>query len=275
MSTDSKGSIRTLVLGHGSMSTVVFAGVGAGTGLAYKRIQKDHEHSETLYRWYKTEKAMLETSGKALHKNIVKLYGAHEDEKFYWLVTELCSGVELLKAVLTRGKFPEQLTGTIMHEIFSAVKHLHERGIVHRDIKPHNVIIDISEDDAINSIKIIDFGLARRFSLTHPEPFHTMVGTAHYMAPEVILCKYWSNCDEWSCGIIAYFLLSGYPPYLGREQLDVFKSILRDEYSFRPKHWGNISEEAKDFIRRLLIKDTERMTAAEALMDPWLRKSGV
>lgn len=103
---------------------------------------------------------------------------------------------------------------------------------------------------------------------------HTIAGTAHYMAQEVILGHYWSNCDEWSCGIIAYLLLSVYPPFLGRDRLDIFKSILRGKYSFRPKRWGNISKAATDFIARLLIKDSKRMTAAQALADPWLSESG-
>lgn len=142
-----------------------------GEEMAFKRTNKHSGNKLKKKKWRESEEACLKTLTQVPHENIVKLHGAYEDETSYWLVIELCSGVELLKTVLARRKLPEQLTGKIMYTILSAVKHMHELGITHRDIKPQNIIINISEDnDAIHSIKLIDFGLACQFSPNHPEP---------------------------------------------------------------------------------------------------------
>ena len=148
------------------------AALPQGKKMAFKRTNKHSGNKlKKKKKWQKSEEACLKTLTQVPHENIVKLHGAYEDETSYWLVIELCSGVELLKTVLARRKLPEQLTGKIMYTILSAVKHMHELGITHRDIKPQNIIINISEDnDAIHSIKLIDFGLACQFSPNHPEP---------------------------------------------------------------------------------------------------------
>ena len=152
-----------------------------------------------------------------------------------------------------------------MYETFSAVKHMHEVGIVHRDLKPENILIDK------DSIKIIDFGLARRCSPTAHCPLESRVGTPSYMAPEVIAKHYSSKCDEWSCGVITYFLLSGGLPFHGCKLWDVFNRITEREYSVPLEQLTYLSKEAKNFIQCLLRNEKERMTAAAALRDTWLQ----
>ena len=110
-----------------------------------------------------------------------------------------------------------------------------------------------------NEIKLIDFGLAKE-SASH-DAMHTKAGTPYYMAPEVLSGKYDEQCDIWSVGIILYLLLSGYYPFEGDSKYKLFKHIKEREPNFELNEFKTVSEEAKDFIQKTLIKDPKkRMT---------------
>jgi calcium-dependent protein kinase len=97
-----------------------------------------------------------------------------------------------------------------MKQILSAVFYMHQKNVMHRDIKPENMLYDIES----KALKIIDFGTAVKFK--NGEKLKGLVGTPYYIAPEVIRGEYEEKCDVWSCGVILYIMLCGYPPFNGK-----------------------------------------------------------
>jgi len=98
-----------------------------------------------------------------------------------------------------------------------------------------------------------------------------MYGTPYYIAPEVLTGKYTEKCDIWSIGVILYVMLCGKAPFNGRNDREILKKVALATYSFTGEIWSRRSEEVKNFIRKLLEKDTsKRLSAANALKDPWL-----
>ena len=145
------------------------------------------------------------------HPNIVKMYESFEDEKRYYIVTEICKGGELFDEIIARGKFTEKDAAVLMKQVLSCVNYCHKNNIVHRDLKPENVLLEANKD--FDQIKIIDFGTSLQFD---PSKFlDEKLGTPYYIAPEVLNKKYNEKCDIWSCGVILYIILSGVPPFNG------------------------------------------------------------
>ena len=205
------------------------------------------------------------------HPNIVKFYETYQDDKFFHFVMEYCSGGELLERIADNGYLNEKDAAAIMKKIFSAVKYLHEHGIVHRDLKPENFLFSHKGKDA--EIKIIDFGLSKQFEGENGIGVHlqTMVGTAFYVAPEVLQGNYDNRCDNWSLGVITYILLSGNPPFYGDTPKDVFELVKKGKFKFSGSIWKKTSKQAKEFISKLLCVDrNRRMTAEGALQHLWL-----
>lgn len=112
--------------------------------------------------------------------------------------------------------------------------------IVHRDIKPENLLID-SKDSKDIVVKLVDFGTSTR--LDPNTKLSQKLGTPYYIAPEVIKMKYDEKCDIWSCGVIMYILLSGYPPFNGSTDEDIMKKVLKGKFSFDSEEWKDISKE--------------------------------
>lgn len=203
------------------------------------------------------------------HPNIVKFHETYEDDHYIHLVTEYCSGGELLERVIEKGSLSENEAALIMKKALSAVKHLHEKNIVHRDLKPENFLFSHVGKDA--ELKLIDFGLAR--PIDDIESLKSAAGTIFYMAPEVIRGNFSEKCDEWSLGAIMYLLLSGQPPFLGSTSREVASKILNDKIDMKSLDWRRVSKHAKDLLHKLLERDVQkRITAAEALEHPWFKK---
>mmetsp|Transcript_25961 Transcript_25961/g.54696 ORF Transcript_25961/g.54696 Transcript_25961/m.54696 type:complete len:451 (+) Transcript_25961:665-2017(+) len=212
------------------------------------------------------------------HENVIELVDVFEDERYLHIVTDLCTGGELFDKIVERassntrgtGCFSEGEAARILHQLLTALQYLHRRNIVHRDIKPENILFQSSHPDS--PIKIIDFGLARKHYADRGEPpMRTVVGTPYYIAPDVLRKSYDKACDLWSVGVIAYILFSGYPPFNGNNNNEVYESVKRGMYWFPQEDWKNVSVGARDFIHRLLQKDPrKRMTVEQALRHPWL-----
>ena len=146
------------------------------------------------------------------------MYEFFEDEKRYYLVTEICKGGELFDEVLARGKFSERDAAVLLKQVLSCVNYCHKNNIVHRDLKPENILMMSKEEDS--EIKLVDFGLTKTFGPgeTCKEPY----GTLCYVAPEILLQKpYDKAVDCWSLGIIIYMLLGRHLPFDSQDDREI------------------------------------------------------
>lgn len=203
------------------------------------------------------------------HANLVQFHDAYEDSENVYIVMELCEGGELLDRLLSRGgKYMEVDAKAIIIQILNAVAFCHLQGVVHRDLKPENFLF-MSKDEN-SQLKAIDFGLS---DFVKPEErLNDIVGSAYYVAPEVLHGSYGTEADEWSIGVIAYILLCGSRPFWARTESGIFRTVLKGDPCFDGIPWPSLSPEAKEFVKRLLNKDPrKRMTAAQALSHPWIR----
>ncbi|XP_004493390.1 CDPK-related kinase 7-like isoform X2 [Cicer arietinum] len=202
------------------------------------------------------------------HKNLVQFYESYEDDENVYIVMELCKGGELLDKILSRGgKYSEEDARVVLIQILSVVAYCHLQGVVHRDLKPENFLFSSEEENS--TLKAIDFGLSDY--VKPDERLNDIVGSAYYVAPEVLHRSYGTEADMWSIGVIAYILLCGSRPFWARTESGIFRAVLKADPSFDEAPWPSLSIDAKDFVKRLLNKDyRKRLTAAQALSHPWL-----
>ncbi|CAD8133730.1 unnamed protein product [Paramecium octaurelia] len=203
------------------------------------------------------------------HPNIVKILEIYQNSEQIFIVTELYTGGELFDAIVEFQHFSEKDAAKLIKQVLLGLNYCHQHKIVHRDIKPENIVFE--SKDKKGTIKIIDFGTSRIF-----EPHKKMnqkIGTPYYIAPEVLKKKYNEKCDIWSCGVLAYILLCGYPPFNGKTDAKIFEKVEQGKYEFKSEEWDIITEEAKDFISKLMeIDPIKRYTAEQALNHPWISK---
>ncbi|XP_018615868.2 myosin light chain kinase family member 4 [Scleropages formosus] len=202
------------------------------------------------------------------HGNLIQLYAAYESKNDIILVMEYVDGGELFDRIIDESyNLTELDTVLFIKQISEGLRYMHQMYILHLDLKPENILC-VSR--ATYKIKIIDFGLARRYKPR--ERLRVNFGTPEFLAPEVINYEFVSfPTDMWSLGVISYMLVSGLSPFLGEDDNETLNNILACQWSFEEEEFADISEEAKDFISRLLVKSKSwRMSAAEALKHPFL-----
>lgn len=255
--------------GHFGYTRVATAKKGElkGQQVAVKIIPKSKMTTAIAIEDVRREVKILK--GLAGHSNLIKIYEAYEDNDNVYIVMELCRGGELLDRILSRGgKYTEEDAKAVMLQILNVVSFCHLQGVVHRDLKPENFLFTSKDEDS--TLKAIDFGLS---DFVKPdEKLNDIVGSAYYVAPEVLHRSYTTEADVWSVGVIAYILLCGSRPFWARTESGIFRSVLKADPSFNEEPWPSLSSEAKDFVKRLLNKDPrKRITAAQALCHPWLR----
>ena len=205
------------------------------------------------------------------HPNIISLIQMYQSNDYFYLVMDLVSGGELFDRILSRGSYTEFDAAHLIQQILDAIEYLHDKGIVHRDLKPENLLFKNSDENA--ELMISDFGLAK--AVSSDEFLTTTCGSPHYVSPEVLKnTGHGKPVDMWAIGVITYVLLSGYTPFWGGEnnsQTVLYQSIVVADYQFDPETWDIVSEDAKDFIRKLLVVDQDlRMTVQKAKKHPWL-----
>ena len=253
-------------LGSGSYGTVVSAlHKETREARAIKIINKYKLHSEESRIKVINEVMVLR---RLDHPHIVKIFEFYEDEFNLYVVMELCKGGELLDMIIKRGSMSQTDASHFMQQIFSAVYYMHSSGIVHRDLKLENMLL---ENSSSRIIKIIDFGTA--CELPHKHKLSQTIGTVNYIAPEIFKKSYNEKCDMWSCGVILYILLTGKLPFAGKDKKETIASIGRGNYSLELPIWDHISKEAKTLVRKLLeLNIKKRLSAEEAVKDPWVCK---
>lgn len=200
---------------------------------------------------------------------VLSLKRVLEDESAVHVVLTAARGGELFDQITKRGFYSEADAAKLVRQILEAVARLHLAGVVHRDLKPENLLFESEAEDS--RLLIVDFGLGA-FADPAGLPFEDVVGSAYYVAPEVLRKKYTESCDVWSAGIITYILLVGYPPFWAPTETGIFYKILNARVETCGRNWPSVSRDAKDFVTSLLVKNPEgRPSAAQALSHPWLR----
>lgn len=205
------------------------------------------------------------------HPNIIKLYEIYETTDYIYLIMELCSGGELFDRIITLSEqghmFSEEEAAITFHQMMSAINYCHKNNIVHRDLKTENLLYLNKEPNS--PIKIIDFGMSK--VVKPSDIMFEKVGTAYYIAPEVLDGMYDEKCDIWSAGVILYILLCGYPVFNGETDEDIYREIKKGVVEFPEEDWGKISPDVKNLIKKMLSDVSVRPSAEEVLNEPWVK----
>ncbi|KAL6784975.1 hypothetical protein ACKKBG_A01905 [Auxenochlorella protothecoides x Auxenochlorella symbiontica] len=210
--------------------------------------------------------------------SVVVFKGAYEDDEDIHILMELCRGGEL-EHELGRRPYSEKLVAGYMRSVLYTLAQCHSLHILHRDIKPGNFMLLTTEIDS--PLKAIDFGLAVFYDPAKlPRTDLGLEGTTWFMAPETLSSDVYPASDVWAAGVMAYQLLSGVLPFNDRRNPNspslslIWRSILTDTPSFTTSAWSEVSEEGKDFVRKLLEKDhKKRPSAKDMLGHAWLQSS--
>lgn len=202
------------------------------------------------------------------HESIIKVYDVYENRTDVILVLELVSGGELFDFISEKEKLSEDEAAAFIKQILLGCKHMHEKNIVHLDLKPENVMLTSKESQ---KIKLIDFGLSQK--LVPGEDICEMMGTPEFVAPEVINYEpLHLNTDIWAVGVITYILLSGASPFLGDDKQSTFANVVAVDFQFDDNLFSHTSQLAKDFIRKIFVKDPrKRVSVHDCLRHPWIR----
>ena len=263
-----KGQIETdytigEIMGSGAFATVrKVTHKDSGNTRALKIIKKNPKQDSS--RMY----LEVDILKKLIHPNIMQIFEFYEDKKNFYIITEFCEGGELFDKVVEKGSFKEDEAATCVKQLISAINYIHLNNIVHRDLKPENILLDTKKN---NIIKIIDWGTARFFDKDKNKKMNKISGTPYYIAPEVLLEKYDEKCDVWSCGVIMYILLCGYPPFNGETDNEILAKIKSGKFTFPDEEWGSLSSDCKDLIKCMLEYDPKkRYSAQQCLSHNWL-----
>lgn len=235
------------------------------------------------------------------HPNVMHIEKVFQVGSKFYLVFPLCTGGELYEHIIRRGHYTERDAAVVFRDIISGLDALHSHDILHLDIKPENILFESMEPDA--KIKITDFGLSKMFNSSDSDSgvssqsssFNSVSmdemnkklkafqdsgvlnrealrGTVGYMSPELILLGASSKAtDIFAAGVVLYILLCGRPPFHSKSNREVLERTARGAYRMTGEEWEDISKEAKDLVKRMLVVDpSKRITTTEILKHPWL-----
>lgn len=232
--------IATLgVGGFGRVELVQIAG-DSSRSFALKQMKKSQIVETRQQQHIMSEKEIMMEANCDF---IVKLFKTFKDRKYLYMLMEACLGGELWTILRDRGNFDDQTTRFYTACVVEAFDYLHSQGIIYRDLKPENLLLDLK-----GYVKLVDFGFAKRLQVGRKT--WTFCGTPEYVAPEVILNKgHDISADYWSLGVLMFELLTGTPPFTGPDPMKTYNSILKgiDAVEF-PR---NITRTANALIKRL------------------------
>ncbi|NXE42682.1 MYLK2 kinase, partial [Ptilorrhoa leucosticta] len=202
------------------------------------------------------------------HHNLIQLYDAIETPREIILFMEFVEGGELFERIIDDDYHLTEVDCMVfVRQICEGIRFMHHMGVLHLDLKPENILCVSATG---HMVKIIDFGLARRYNPN--EKLKVNFGTPEFLSPEVVNYEQVSySTDMWSMGVITYMLLSGLSPFLGDDDTETLNNVLAANWYFDEETFESVSDEAKDFVSNLIIKDkSARMSADQCLQHPWL-----
>ncbi|KAI6119103.1 Pkinase-domain-containing protein [Pisolithus croceorrhizus] len=240
-----------------------------GEEVAVKLIRRGN--IDTSVRMSKVERE-IEVLRTLKHPNIVRLYDVIETDKYIGIILEYASGGELFDHILAHRYLKEKDAAKLFSQLISGVWYIHQKKIVHRDLKLENLLLDRHRN-----VIITDFGFANRFEHRADDLMQTSCGSPCYAAPELVISEglyVGSAVDVWSCGVILYAMLAGYLPFDddpanpdGDNINLLYKYIVNTPLSF-PEY---VSQEARDLLSMMLVPDPTRRADLHAIMvHPWL-----
>ena len=255
-------------LGTGSFSTVKL-GINKYTQekVAVKIMNKKKMNSLRL----ESARREIEIMKICQHPNIIHYIDSYEDENDIYIFMEYCEGGTFFDYLKKRNFIlKEDLAVNIIYKICKAIDYFHSYGITHRDLKPENILMTSEDNNA--EIKILDFGLGKIIGPNEKcsEPYGTII----YCAPEIIQdFPYSKNVDSWSLGVITFIILYGRLPFWDKDRSKLSLKIMKGNPIYKTLGINKVSDEAKNFIQNLLIKDQDkRMSIQQALKHKWFQK---
>src|SRR5215471_4832784 len=246
-------------LGTGGMANVYLAeDQELGRRVAIKILDDRHASDEQFIERFRRE---AKNAAGLSHPNIVSIYDRGEAEGTYYIAMEYLDGRSLKELILTRGPAPVSVAVDYARQMLSALRFAHRNGIVHRDIKPHNVLVD-----AEGHLKVTDFGIARAGASQMTEE-GSIIGTAQYLSPEQARgTQVDQTSDLYSLGIVLYEMLTGQVPFSGDTPVEIaMKHLSATPPSLRAKR-PDIPESLEMVVMRALAKDpAQRYQSAEEM----------
>lgn len=255
--------------GHFGVVRLCYSNQHPDRKFAIKTINKERFSNKITLNQLRTEVEILRSLD---HPNIIRLYEVYEDQRHLHLVTEHCAGGELHDRLSQKGRFSEREASIVMIQVLRAINHLHKNGICHRDIKPENFLFVTSSETA--ELKLIDFGLSSDFTIRRDQKMNTVVGTPHYVAPEVLKGRYSTQCDLWSAGVLLYTLLCGSLPFTGKKHSEILNNVTEGIINMKEPAWSAVSPWGQDLVQCLINRNPKsRLSAEKALNHVWFTEA--
>ena len=249
-------------IGHGAFGKVNIAlHVLSGHIVAIKsfnKIKKTFPMNKILYEIKLLKKLRN-------HKNIVKYFEHFENEKHFFIVMENICGGNLLNAINKMSKFSEAIAKNIFKQLIETIKYLHSIGIVHRDVKPDNILLELD-----STIKLCDFGVSKE--VKEGQLLTDSCGTPAFVAPEILKDSPYNPymTDIWSSGVVLYAMITGFFPFRGVNETELHRNILSGVF---PKI-KDVSNELKDLLSKILeVNPNKRISIDGILNHPWMTQN--
>ncbi|CAD8146201.1 unnamed protein product [Paramecium octaurelia] len=202
------------------------------------------------------------------HKNVIKLNEVYENAKHLYLILDYLPGGELLQAISSAEVYSESVVQELIKNLLQALDYIHQNKILHRDIKPQNLLLRYQGN--ITDLVIADFGLSDEYNI-RGEYIFSRCGTIGYIAPEILRNEIYDfKVDVFSVGVIMFMLLTDSSPFFGKDTNEVIRSNLQCNIDFEQLKKAKISTHAYDFVKCLLEQNqNQRPTAQQALQHDW------
>lgn len=228
--------------------------------VAVKILRKEFLNNQEFLDKFKNE---AQSAASLTHPNIVNIYDVGQDHEDHYIVMEYIDGISLKDLIKREGKLSESMALDISKQIAQAISQAHKNNIIHRDIKPHNILIT---KDCL--IKVVDFGIAKAVSSSTVTNAGGVIGSVHYFSPEQARGGYLDEkSDLYSLGIVLYEMLVGNVPFRGDSPVNIALKHINEEIKFPPQMQEDISDEIQNLIFKLTRKNqTRRYSSAEEVI---------
>ena len=248
------------MIGGGGMANVYLAhDMILDRDVAVKVLRLDFANSEEFIRRFHRE---AQSATSLAHPNIVSIYDVGEEESIYYIVMEHVKGQTLKQYIQTNSPVPIEEALLIMEQITSAISHAHQNHIIHRDIKPQNILLDQR-----GIVKITDFGIAMALSATSITQTNSVLGSVHYLSPEQARGGVANHqSDIYSLGIVMFELLTGRLPFSGESAVSIALKHLQSETPSLRRWNPNIPQSVENIVLKATAKDPfHRYESVEAM----------